>query len=399
MAVAPASVASQDAVVSADDSVSVRVLSWDQVEGEAIDWSALSGTYRVRSDGQLDLPLIEPLEAGGRTTAAIGNDISAALAAELALSEPPDATVTLEGYRRVIVGGLVETPGEVDFTSGMTVRHAIALAGGRQETLLRGTGAYRQMVNAQGSLRLLLLEERRLRARLARLRAERRGADDITPPDELSGPMAQHLLNEQAEIMQRRSDRTASERAALQNRITLLESEIEALERRSVALDRQLELAQEARQSVVSLADEGLAVNTRVLNSERTLALVQNQVLETSTAILRARLDLGSTERELSELQFERSSEVIEEMLATEARLAEVEQRIATTTQLVDIDGMRIATIMSEDPGAGPRPEPAYRIYRADGREISAEPDTPLEPGDLVELVMPEESPAHASVE
>jgi exopolysaccharide production protein ExoF len=211
--------------------------------------------------------------------------------------------------------------------------------------------------------------------------------------------MAQHLLNEQAEIMQRRSDRTASERAALQNRITLLESEIEALERRSVALDRQLELAQEARQSVVSLADEGLAVNTRVLNSERTLALVQNQVLETSTAILRARLDLGSTERELSELQFERSSEVIEEMLATEARLAEVEQRIATTTQLVDIDGMRIATMMSEDPGAGARPEPAYRIYRADGREISAEPDTPLEPGDLVELVMPEESPVHASVE
>jgi exopolysaccharide production protein ExoF len=391
----------ENAVVSADDSVTVRVLSWDQVEGEALDWTALSGQYRVRSDGRLDLPLIDPVQASGRTTAAIGAEIASALATELALSDPPDATVTLDGYRRIVVGGLVADPGEVDFTAGMTVRHAIALAGGPEETLRRGTGAFRQMIDAQGRLRLLFLEEGELLARLARLRAEREGAGEIVAPEGLTGPRARHLLSEQNEIMERRRDRIASERTALRDRITLLESEIEVLERRAAALDRQLALAQEAREGVAALADEGLAVNSRVLNSERTLALVQNQVLETSTAILRARLDLGSTERELADLRFRRSAELIEDMLSTEARLAEIAERIDTTSQLVDIDGMEVAARIGDGAAAGPltTPEPAYVIFRSDGREIPAEPDTPLEPGDLVELVMPRPAATRASAD
>jgi exopolysaccharide production protein ExoF len=396
LAFVPLVAGAQDRLVSAGDDISLRVLTWDQVEGTVADWTALSGDYRVRPDGFLDLPFIPPLRAEGRTTAAIGEAVAAALAEELALSGRPDATVTLRGHRPVLVSGLVRNPGQVDFMPGMTVRHAIALAGGPEQTLRRGTDAFREMINAQGNFRLLVLERTRLRTRLARLRAERSGLDDIVAPADLSGPDVGRLLSEQAEIMERRRERLASERRSLEDRITLLEREIATLEQRAASLDRQRDLAREAREGIASLADEGLAVNSRVLNSEQTLALVENQVLETSTAILRARLDLAAAEREVSDLQFLRRTELVEQMQETQARLSDVEQRIETANAVLDIDGLRVAEMLEDGAATGPgaQVEPSYRIFRADGSDIDAQPGTPLEPGDLVEMRRPDRARA-----
>lgn len=389
----------QDATVSANDTVTLRVMSWDHVEGAVRDWPAVSGEFRVGPDGMLDLPLIAPVTAAGRTTAEIGSDVASALSEQLALSEPPDATVMLDHYRPVLVGGLVENPGQIEFTPGMTVRHAIALAGGPEQTLQRGTEAYRELVGTRGTFWLLTQDRMRLLARLGRLRAEREGLDVIPVPDGLSGPMAERLIREQAEVMDRRRARLASERAALGDQITLLENEIETLEQKLESLERQRELAQEGRDSVASLADQGLVVNNRLFDSERTLVLIENQLLDTSAAILRARLNVAAAQREADELEAMQGTDVVQEMIDAEARLNEVEQRLETTGQLIDIDGVRVAEMLEGSDASADAADARYRIYRADGAGVDAQLDSVLQPGDLVEMILPDPGPSQRPID
>jgi polysaccharide biosynthesis/export protein ExoF len=378
----------QDATVSANDVVTLRVLNWDYVEGAVQDWTAISGDFRVGPDGMLDLPLIDPVAAAGRTPSQIGRDVASALSEQLALPEPPDATVTLESYRPVVVGGLVENPGQVEFTPGMTVRHAIALAGGPEQSLRSGTQAYRELVNTQGAFWLLSQERMRLLARLGRVRAEREGSEEIVSDEGLSGPLAARLLSEQAEIMERRRAMLASEQVALADQITLLENEIEALEQQQISLERQRDLAQEARDNVASLAGEGLVVNNRLFDSERTLALIENQVLDTSVALLRARLNVAAVQRELGEIESRRDTDVVEEMIELEARLTEVELRLETTGYLIDIDGLAVAEMLASGNVADVTANARYYIYHADGTHTAAELGSKLQPGDMVEMVM-----------
>ncbi|MBS1302161.1 hypothetical protein GZH79_07380 [Loktanella sp. SALINAS62] len=389
----------QDATVSANDTVTLRVMSWDHVEGAVRDWPAVSGEFRVGPDGMLDLPLIAPVAAAGRTTVEIGSDVASALSEQLALSEPPDATVMLDSYRPVLVGGLVENPGQIEFTPGMTVRHAIALAGGPEQTLRRGTEAYRELVGTRGTFWLLTQDRMRLLARLGRLRAEREGLDEIPVPDGLSGPMAERLIREQAEVMDRRRARLASERAALGDQITLLENEIETLEQKLESLERQRELAQEGRDSVASLADQGLVVNNRLFDSERTLVLIENQLLDTSAAILRARLNVAAAQREADELEAMQGTDVVQEMIDAEARLNEVEQRLETTGQLIDIDGVRVTEMLEDSDASTDAADAHYRIYRADGAGVDAQLDSVLQPGDLVEMILPDPGPSQRPID
>lgn len=378
----------QETTVGPNDTVTLHVLDWDPVEGAVTDWTALSGEFRVQADGMLDLPFIAPVRAVGRTTAEIADEVATALGERFALSQPPDTTILVNGRQPVIVSGLVRNPGEVDYTPGMTVRHAVALAGGPEQTLRRGTEAFRAMIDTQGTLRLLALERMRLRITLARLQAERAGADEVAMPPSLSGPMAERLLAEETEVMDRRRARLASEREALGDQITLLENEIASLEQRLSGFERQRALSQEALDNVTSLAGDGLVVSNRIIDSERALLLIENQLLDTTTAILRARLNAAATQRELEDIEFRLESDLVEQMISLEAQLADTEQRIETSARLIDIDEIRVAELLDAGPETPRMGDATYRIYRLDGSEIAARPDTRLQPGDLVEMTV-----------
>lgn len=383
---AAATAPAEETPITSDDTVALRVMNWDPVAGAVVDWTALSGEFRVRPDGMLDLPFIEPMQALGRTTVAVSEDVVAALRERFALSEAPDVSLHITDHRPVVVSGVVRDPGEVEFTHGMTVRHAIALAGGPERMLQPGTEAFRDMINTRGALHLLSLERMRLAVTLARLRAERDGRTEIAMPAGLSGAMADRLLAEEAEIMSRRRERIAAERVALGDRIELLDNEIETLQQQLTGFERQRMLAQEALDNVTSLASEGLAVSNRVIESERSLFLLENQLLDISAAILRARLDSAATQRELDEIEFRQGTQIVEQMMEIEARLADTEQRIDTTASLIDVDDIRVAEILSIGHDSSQTLDASYRIYRSDGSEIEAGLGTRLHPGDLVEM-------------
>lgn len=374
------------------DQISLRVLDWNSIDETVRGWTDLSGEYHLDEAGNLAIPFVGQIKADGKTPIEVGEQISQKLRQRFALREAPDATLDFIGVRTVVVGGFVREPGAVEYRAGMTVRAALALAGGLEELLNPGTSAYRDYISNQGQLRILTDRHRRQQAILARLQAERAESEEITVPAELSDPDGLALISEQSEIMKRRRASLASEREALAQRTDLLEAEITSLTQKTSAVERQRELAEESREAARSLADRGLVNNERIISAENRLISIENQLLDTSTAILRARQDVAATTRELDSVVSGWMSDVIDQIQLVEAEAAEISERITTTLHLLDDDAERLALLEGTSrTDMQIIPQPLVTLYRREEGSATvtahrSDLDTIVQPGDLVDV-------------
>jgi polysaccharide biosynthesis/export protein len=113
-------------LIGVDDVVSVRV--WRNPD--------LDVTVPVRPDGNISVPLIGDVKAGGRTPGQIGESIEQALGAYI--REPKVAVILTElrsheYISRVRVTGAVRNPVSLPYRQGMTVLDAVLAAGGPTE--------------------------------------------------------------------------------------------------------------------------------------------------------------------------------------------------------------------------------------------------------------------------
>lgn len=107
----------------------------------------LSGDVTVRPDGKVTLPLLNDVQAEGRTPEELRDALKTAAEAFV---EDPNPTVIVKEIksRRVFITGQVEKPGPYALTSETTVLQLIAMAGGMREfadgekiTILRKTAS------------------------------------------------------------------------------------------------------------------------------------------------------------------------------------------------------------------------------------------------------------------
>jgi len=109
-------------VIGPDDVLSI--VFWKDKE--------LSADVTVRPDGKISLPLLNDVQAQGRTPDELRDALKSAAQAYL---EDPNPTVIVKEIksRRVFITGQVEKPGPYPLTGDMTVLQLIALAGGMRE--------------------------------------------------------------------------------------------------------------------------------------------------------------------------------------------------------------------------------------------------------------------------
>lgn len=86
---------------------------------------------RVTDAGTLPYPFLGELRVGGRTPQELTQLITRGLADGYLVN--PRVTVNVTTYRQFYVNGEVKSPGGYPYQSGLTVRKAIALAGGKTE--------------------------------------------------------------------------------------------------------------------------------------------------------------------------------------------------------------------------------------------------------------------------
>ena len=110
----------QDAPYRLDSGDRLRVIVFGQTD--------LSGEYSVDGAGQISIPLMSPVPARGLTT----DELEASLVASLSqtLLRDPSVSVEVLAFRPFFILGEVTNAGQYPFVAGMSVKTAVAIAGG-----------------------------------------------------------------------------------------------------------------------------------------------------------------------------------------------------------------------------------------------------------------------------
>ncbi len=99
----------------------------------------LSRTARVNSDGQISLPLVGGIRAGGRTIPELEKDIAASLSKNFL--QNPQVTIFVKEYasQRITLEGSFNRPGIYPLTGKTSLLQAMAIGGGFNELAEQGS--------------------------------------------------------------------------------------------------------------------------------------------------------------------------------------------------------------------------------------------------------------------
>ncbi len=112
----------------AQDQLNYRLGSGDKLRIIVFDEEDVSGEFEVDGGGQVSMPLVGSVNAGGRTAKQLETDI--VLALQNGYIRNPRVSVEVLNYRPFYIIGEVNAPGSYPYRNGLTVLTAVAMGGG-----------------------------------------------------------------------------------------------------------------------------------------------------------------------------------------------------------------------------------------------------------------------------
>lgn len=339
-------------------------------------------------DGKISLPLIGSVTAAGLTLEQLQQRIKELLAG-LEISRSSEVMVELAEPRPFYVSGDVTTPGALPWRFGLDVRRAVALAGGVGTTRLRNLESPQSAAEIQGRYNAALVELARRDARLRGLETELAGEKTISFETSPKLPIPAKILQRIRQLEQKNLDERYAnlehEREHLTNQIEIGAQQVETLEQGRE--QDKLTVAQQvnALQLATSLQNRGLANVARVSDEQRALSLIRSRELETIARLGRARQDREEQSRKLERLTEDRrmllSRDVqtaILDVQQTRSELSGLAERLVLARSMAG----QITSMASNI---------EYLIHRRNGdrsQRIAATPETSVDPGDVVEVLL-----------
>lgn len=341
----------------------------------------LTGSFRIGQDQAIRLPLVGEVLAGGRTRGEVESDLAARLSR--LLDYQAQVVVDVAAFRPVFVIGDVAAPGEYVFAPGLSALEAFAKAGGtptlRQLPYDQAIG----MASAERDLRLAKADLRGQLVRRAALDAALEGGE-IALPAELS-PVAQSDGVRAA--MARETALLAAERKQMANQVKSLgtqrdqfKEEIAALEKQIKALGVQADLVRDEVDKIKGLAERGLATSGRLLELRRVLSDAEGDRFQATAYLSRARQQMVELERRAQMLDDERRRRLLDERRTVDL---DVERSRARADGALAQLGA-LSSVIPADLAFG-RGDVGFTVTRR-GEALSAKGDTPLMPGDILEV-------------
>lgn len=374
------------------DKIRLRVVEWRPSRDEIVAWAALNAEYTVGPSGTIALPLVGELQAGGADTASLSREIALRLRDRMGLATAPDTVVEIVEFRPIYVTGQVEKPGEYAFRPGLSVLQALSLSGGLQRLANGGMRLDREIVVTAGEMQLLENERHAIIARRARLRTEYQRKTDIAFPEEVASsaaPASARRIAEQEELIFRsRSNSRETQLTALRQLKQHLTEEVASLTEQIETHKRQRELLNIELEQIAALNRKGLATAPRKLALERNVAQLDGEGLRLEVSLRRARQEVSKTEIAMIELENKRSDELTGELLQSQIRLDQVEEKLATAGALLQ-EAQALAPVQQAALRRGQAPAARFSIVRGHGDrsiEFDASETTQILPGDTVKV-------------
>jgi polysaccharide export outer membrane protein len=386
-----------------------RLQAGDVIEISVIGLPQLSQRAPVQLDGTITVPLVGTLAVEGTTIADARNWIQSAFASRLLqlhgqdgqeisrTVERDEITVSMAQYRPIWVSGGVARPGEQTFQPRMTIRQAIASAGGLQTAISAPSSGTIDTLRLQSEYVQAWLGLARQAVRAWRLRAELGEAGDFDqasiPPSPISDETLSRMLSMESEIQRVRRIDVERERAFLVSAAELAEEQAASLSEQLAIETQGAEDDETEYKRTQELLKKGRTTNNRVVESRRSVLYSATRKLQTANDLMGVRRRLSEYKREIEKIDDQRRMSILEELQKAEADMA------AERVRLGGIDDRLLVVGMSISGAVDRRPNPATTVIRqtVDGPvEFSVGLDDELVPGDVLEVVLRIESASRA---
>jgi protein involved in polysaccharide export with SLBB domain len=254
----------------------------------------LSGEFAVRTDGHLGLPLLGLFPVDGKDVSELEKDIVAAYVA--ATGRTPRLLIDVIERRPFYVVGVVQRSGAYPFVPGMTVLHAVALAGGtyRAASTDLPSGSASNVNREISRLRQAEATLKRAIARAARLVAERDGKDLTEIPEQLlrltNRTEAQALIMAEKRVLQAKAADYKSRKESGLRIIETINHEIAELKAQQKQTEEKVRLNNLHLADINTLYGKGLQRRSELLSLQALIATNEGELREAGARKARARV-------------------------------------------------------------------------------------------------------------
>ena len=377
-----------------------RLRAGDTVELKVAGISELKHESMVGDDGRATFPLVRSIAIAGMTLAeaeqAVGKNFASHLfqgrtpdGREYATAIAPEAvTLTISEYRPIYLNGDVSKPGAQRFRPGMTVRQAVALAGGYELMRFRMNNPFLESADFASEYQTLVTEQAHLEAQLWRLNAELNGGEAkadaaITAP--VPPKVGADIKKLASEELQARRHNAAAATAHLEDAVRRADGQVEILNLRQKDDEEGVRADSAEYKRLQEFAQRGQLPSTRLAEARRFLFLSTSQALQTRVQIAQAERERETTRRQISTLKEERRVEILKAIEEATTALAKTRAKLAGTAEKIIYSGVVRSQLVR-----GKSQHPQIVIVPAgDGaKAVAATEDNALNPGDTVEVAL-----------
>ena len=350
--------------------------------------------------GEIALPLAGEIEVRGLSVSEARAKIAQQLAHKLYQQTTPDGheiqhmiapdtiVVTVAEYRPIYVNGDVAKPGELPFRPAMTVRHAIATAGGYDLMQLRVANPVLQAADFRSDYEALWADYALEQARIWRLRTElgEQGVEYAGDKAPIPAELAERLKRNETALLKARLADREKDKALLRDAIAKASLQLNDLveKRKKDEEGNQADTAD--FEKVRALTDKGVTTTSRLSETRRAALLSSDQLLQTVVEMSNIERQRDDYARQLEKIDSQAQIEAWRDLQDANLRLAEITARLKSAGDKLTYTSLLPSQLM---PGKGGRPN--ITVYRAgeNGPErLTADEDLELAPGDVVDVAL-----------
>jgi polysaccharide biosynthesis/export protein len=359
----------------------------------------------VQSDGTISLPLAGSISVEGLTPAELQSRLEMVLASkpyrqrmpdgreQTTLIQPGDINAAVSEFRPIYVSGDVLTPGAQPYRLLITVRQAIAVAGGF--SLLRaraGTpAAAGDPVDLQRDYDSLWTEFIREHYRNARLKAQLDGKSEFDKKMPAGSPLPATVVaaiaDSEAQSLKIAMDNIQKERDFLLQAAKDAVDQTDLLNKRDISEAEGVKGDEEEMANVAALFKSGNVTSSRLSDVRRALLLSSSRRLETTVELMRVRRQAADVARQLERTGNDQRIALLNELKDSQVRLADLAIRLNAGAMKLHVG----AAMQNKAADESLKVQTSVSISRRVGstwQQLPADIDAELMPGDVVEAVL-----------
>jgi len=386
-------------LVPTSASAEYKLQPGDVLEISVIGVPDLRQRSQIGVDGEIVLPLVGQVKVGGLSVSEARRIITQSLSNKLYqqatndgreaqhLILPDTIVVTVAEYRPIYVKGDVAKPGEYLFRPGMTVRQAVAVAGGYDVMQLRLANPFLQAADFRSEDEALRVEFATEQARVWRLRTElgEQGVEYAIDKALVPTELAERLLQTETQHLKARVAAREKDKALLRDAIAKASLQLSILAEKKEK-DQEGNQADTADfEKVRDLSRTGLTPAARLSDTRRAALLSSDQLLQTIVEMSNLERQRDEFSIQLEKIDAQARIDALKELQDANSRIAQITARLRGAGEKLKYAGLQSQLTR----GTGERPE--ITVYRngENGRErLAADEDLVLAPGDVIDVVL-----------